>query len=73
MALAEHGEVMVKKIVCCLLFGFLLVTCPTFAQEIIVHGGATSRTDASDSSYAWGLTYLQGWSDYAVHSALLEH
>jgi hypothetical protein len=50
------------------LFGFFLVTCPTFAQEVYVHGGATSRTDSSNGSYAWGLTYLQGLHDYAAWS-----
>lgn len=57
-----------KKTVCCVLFGFILVTCPALAQEIYVHGGITNQTDSADSSYAWGLTYLQGLSDYAALS-----
>ena len=57
-----------QKIVCCLLFGILFTACPVFAQEIYVHGGTTSRTDSGNSSYAWGLTYLQGLGDYAALS-----
>lgn len=54
---------------CCLVFGFLLAAAwPVSAQEIYVHGGATSRTDSSSGSYAWGLTYLHGLGDYAALS-----
>jgi hypothetical protein len=57
-----------QKIVCWLLFGFFVAAGPAFAQEIYVHGGATSRTDSSNGSYAWGLTYLHGLGDYAALS-----
>jgi hypothetical protein len=61
-------EVSVLKTVFCVFFGFFFTICPAFAQEIYVHGGLTNRTDSSDSSYAWGLTYLHGLGDYAAWS-----
>ena len=57
-----------QKTTCLTLFGLILMTCPAVAQEVYFHGGATSRTDGSGGSYAWGATYLQGLGDYMALS-----
>ena len=60
---------MTRRVVCCMVLVFVMrAACSAFCQEIYVHGGATSRTDSSDGSYAWGLTYLHGLGDYAALS-----
>jgi len=58
-----------RQSVCWLALVFVIGTaCSASGQEIYVHGGGTSRTDSSDGSYAWGLTYLHGLGDYAALS-----
>jgi hypothetical protein len=64
----SQNEISIRKILCILIIFQVLMIFPAKAQEIYYYRGASYRTDSSNNSTTWGLTYLEGLGEYAAWS-----